>query len=701
MKHLCYCLLSFITLLTINGASVPLKVEIEKTHQMDISRGDGGIYSLRSTGGDPQIVLTVDSAAQVSPEAIILAFEYFCPDGVDFVEVFYTREGRTDWSQSRQVEGGALPRAEAWQPYAINMQLGSTGKWTTEDRAIRIDFGREPGIELQVRNFHLRAPTEEERMDGAEIQARLDAKTAKAEKVDRYLMAESTPAQVTAVTVKADTIIVEGRINSALDGTFHLIEFRPHQDPWSLEGGTILTEDTLSPSFRVTLPRFDGERDRIAHRFGVAAVADSAPRLISHAVWASDVSGAAVRDMPRLRPSNKKGLGGVSYKKGIFEQDLEDLGISAATINFPLGGIVNPGTNPITYEHQGRTWRYNRAKIAEFDQKIQWLTERDIVVSAILLVDDNAGILVHPEYNTAGIYSMANMTTEAGTDAYRALVSFLAERYSRPDRAHGWISHWIVFNEIDYAWTWTNMGEQPMPLYMDTFDKAMRLTWLEVRRFNPTAEVFISLTHSWDYSPSNSFRAYAPRALLDRMALYTQQLGDYHWGVAYHPYPQSLLRPRTWEDTLATAAFDTRYITPKNIEVLDAYLHQDPFLYDGAVRTVLLSEQGFHTPDYSDASLRDKAAAIAYTWEKILPLASVETFHYHRWVDHPLEGGLKVGLRTLPEPGKPFGERKEPAFSVFSALETEDHADAIQPLKTILGIDCWSEIRIDPSEIKR
>ena len=57
--------------------------------------------------------------------------------------------------------------------------------------------------------------------------------------------------------------------------------------------------------------------------------------------------------------------------------------------------------------------------------------------------------------------------------------------------------------------------------------------------------------------------------------------------------------------------------------MLDVYLHQTRFLHDGKVRTVLLSEQGYHTPDYSEQSMIDKAAAIAYTWEKYC--------RSHRW----------------------------------------------------------------------
>ncbi|MGB1706843.1 MAG: DUF5722 domain-containing protein, partial [Rubripirellula sp.] len=47
----------------------------------------------------------------------------------------------------------------------------------------------------------------------------------------------------------------------------------------------------------------------------------------------------------------------------------------------------------------------------------------------------------------------------------------------------------------------------------------------------------------------------------------------------------------------------------------------------------------------------------------------IESFHYHRWVDHPDEGGLKLGLRTLPTQEHPHGERKR-AWSVYQAINT-------------------------------
>ncbi|TVP79770.1 MAG: hypothetical protein EA353_05440 [Puniceicoccaceae bacterium] len=685
----------------VSASTVRLEYDPSRNVHVEVQQQPGGVLSIHTTGGDPQIVFVVPQGAQIPDNSYILAFEYFCPDGVNSVEIFYQNNRRQGWSQDRLMDGPSLSKAEAWQPYAANLQIASSGKWTPQDRGFRIDFGRAAGLDLQIRNVHLRAPTAAELRGAAEVQARRDAQLEKAARIDAYLDRDGLPAEMASFKVGADAIELSGQIQADHMAWARIIEFLPHEDPWNPDHGTILDERPARPVFSLSLPRYVDGYDRIASRFALARPAENGRALLCRALWATDVSGAAERDMPRLRPANHKGLGGVSYRREIFQEDLEDLGITSATINITLAGLLHQGGRgpKIDFTHQGRTWSFNAQAVARFDERVKRLTEMDIVVSGILLINRGAGVLVHPNYDPAGIYSMANLTDQEGADTFRAVVAFLAERYSRPDKEFGWISHWIVFNEVDYGWVWTNMGETPMELYMDTYEKAMRLTWLEARRFNPTAEVFISLTHNWDYTPSDAVRTYAPRRMLDRLARYSERTGDFHWGVAYHPYPQSLLRPRTWEDTRATASFSTRYITPKNIEVLDAYLHQDHFLYQGEPRTVLLSEQGFHTPDYSEQSMLDKAAAIAYTWAKITHLPSIETFHYHRWVDNPNEGNLRVGLRTLPAPGLAHGERKEPAFSVLSALETEREAEVIEPLKAILGIHDWPSVRVDRSEI--
>jgi hypothetical protein len=163
-------------------------------------------------------------------------------------------------------------------------------------------------------------------------------------------------------------------------------------------------------------------------------------------------------------------------------------------------------------------------------------------------------------------------------------------------------------------------------------------------------------------------------------------------GVAYHPCPQGLFQAATWNDARPSFSFDSPYITPKNIELLDAYLHRPPLLYNGEkLRTVLLSEQGFHTKDYSCEAQQLQAAALVYTWHKIRPLETIEAFHNNRWIDAREEGGLQLGLRTLGDAKTPYGERKF-GWSVYRALDTPGEQDASAFAKELIGVTDFSQI---------
>ncbi len=162
--------------------------------------------------------------------------------------------------------------------------------------------------------------------------------------------------------------------------------------------------------------------------------------------------------------------------------------------------------------------------------------------------------------------------------------------------------------------------------------------------------------------------------------------------MAYHPYPQGLFDAATWNDKRPTHSFDSPYVTLKNIEVLDAYLRRRALLYGGVTpRTVLLSEQGFHTKDYSAPAQQLQAAALVYTWHKIRQLPTIEAFHHHRWIDASGEGGLLLGLRTLPDANNPFGVPKT-AWSVYRDLDTPKETDGSAFAKEIIGVTDFVQI---------
>jgi hypothetical protein len=275
---------------------------------------------------------------------------------------------------------------------------------------------------------------------------------------------------------------------------------------------------------------------------------------------------------------------------------------------------------------------------------------------------------------------MPDLTSLRGTRIYSFVLDRIARRYAHPNRSPGGISNWIAHNEIDFHSVWTNMGPQPRSVLTETYYRSMRLIDSAARQHNPHSRVFASLTHHWTVPDDGNWRQLSPRETIDRLQQYSRVEGDFPWGIAYHPYPQSLFAENAWTDELATSDFDTPLITLQNLEVLGKYLEQ-PAMRDsqGKMRPVLLSEQGYHTPTYDQDAQHRQAASLWYAMNKVRSLPWIESCHYHRWIDHPDEGGLLLGLRTLPTDQAPYGQPKH-AWHVYRAFGTEQEASSVSLL---------------------
>ena len=274
--------------------------------------------------------------------------------------------------------------------------------------------------------------------------------------------------------------------------------------------------------------------------------------------------------------------------------------------------------------------------------------------------------MTHPEAEPRGTFAMPNLASEQGAKLYRAALDFLTNRYATKERR---ITNWVIHNEVDQAGTWTNMGDQPLGRYLETYMRSARLVYHAARLRDPHARMFISLTHHWSKT-SPGVGVYNVREMIDLFFLAAKQEGEFDWGVAYHPYPQNLRDPDTWLDADVTYDFDTPYITPRNLEVLPAYLGDRP---------ILLSEQGFNTPTLSEADQKRQVAGLIYTFRKLPELPTIEAYHLHRYQDMPdREGGLRLGI--LDENGnRKLGWDAYQAIGTENVEEFEKMADALLP----------------------
>ncbi|WP_462415258.1 DUF5722 domain-containing protein [Alistipes ihumii] len=677
------------------GAQTPepvaLTVRPTESKEFTFKQVDRDVYEVTTAPGSA--VIRFEPVKGSLAEGIsVLSFDYFCASGMEFMVVMVNDDrSRIEENMIR------LPIAEGWSTFSVDVTDKLKRLQGPDDYlSLLIVPNAARPTTMRIRNARLRAYTEKERE-----QARLKTERERREKqlnadIEVYLK-KNYPCEVSRVTVNDDRVEVSGDIKG-MPGEVYLCEMPMFRE--LTEKDFLTVQRVKGPKrFKADFDRYaevDGQRyDRLYSRWVLAQKSQNGMLICSHGHYADDVK--AKYDLPHEVPASKKGIGGFGANR--FASDLDSLDITSVTVNMWLGFMsLTPSDDAIPFDYNGRTYYADRKAIEGFDKTLQYTAARDVIVNAIVLIapersfaDKAAGRLFeHPDFDPAGIYTMPNMTTLESLNLYAAAIDFLAERYSRPDKKYGRVHHWIAHNEVDAGWVWTNAGIKTPLRFMDIYIKSMRLLYYTARKYSPHPEVFITLTHYWQ-SRHNEY-CYPSAQLLELLVDYTQAEGDFKWGVAHHPYPQSLFEPKSWLDDQATFDYDTPQITFKNLEVLDAWIKQPRALYQGKIkRTVFLSEQNPNSKDYSEEALREQAAGMAYAMKKLEACDGIDAYQMHGWFDQRAEGGLRIGVRRFMDDETDPGGRK-PAWFVFQAFGTDREDEVFEFAKDIIGIDDWDQV---------
>ncbi len=492
-------------------------------------------------------------------------------------------------------------------------------------------------------------------------------------------LAKDYPSKVTNVQVTSDKVIIKG--NCGGSGTYLLAEITPWQDVTELEKYPY-TQDLSGGGFTVTVDRIVPNRegiryDKVFSKWAVVKVDGDRQTLDSHARYADDVVPKKSPEAVPLR--NKKGFGAGDID--LYFSDCKEMNVGSITMNVVLNDYIKGEGSGYSYGGQN----YSLGAFKDYvDRVTRRAGEMDLVVSAIILCQTNS-IFKDPE-NKGGNYTMPNLTTAKAFNLYAAALEHMASTHCTQGNR---ISHWIMHNEVDFANEWTNMGDQPMLRYLDRYIKSMRICYNIARQYDQNASVLGSYTHCW----AKADGSFAPKKMLEKTVEYSSAEGDFRWGVAYHPYPQDLTKPSFWvNDTQATYSLNSKYVTFKNLEVIDAWIRQKENFYKGKTKRVLfLSEQGTNSPSYSESDLALQAAGGAWAWKKVSKLDGIDAIQWHNWADNKAEGGLRIGLRTFAE-GSVSNLTPKPVWYVWKAAGTAEEDSVFDQYKTTLGISDWDSI---------
>lgn len=375
--------------------------------------------------------------------------------------------------------------------------------------------------------------------------------------------------------------------------------------------------------------------------------------------------------------------------------EIENLGIKHAAYNIPIGYILGETSNgnypTVYYSYNGKTYAFNGQRIAEYDNIFSRLSNKGVIITAVILNDRNGAYpqLIHPSARGGSApYYMFNAAEEAGCEYLEAAATFLAGRYS--GSGHGKVSNWVVGNEINARTAWNYMDYVSVDAYAQEYAKAFRVFYNGIKSINAGANVYISLDQLWDRNLSST-NSYDAKDVLDAFNADILLKGNIDWGLAHHPYPVPLTWPKFWampsnykSMNLVRNSVDTPYITVQNIHVLTDYMQRTELLNpDGEVRSIALTEVGFG----SDHGEELQAAAYVYAYKIASNNQHIDMFILNKEIDMAAEisQGLSLGIKRSD------GSRKY-IYNVFKHIDTSSAAEVTEFAKGYIGISDWSEV---------
>jgi len=480
------------------------------------------------------------------------------------------------------------------------------------------------------------------------------------------------------------------------DGYYYLFELQPYEKEIGTRTDYAAWSDKKKEA--VFTLDFSGQPSdkRLYSRYVAAVRTGDTYREISAPIYVTNPGDVAAYREEYPEAMSKKGL--------LIELDMLgdalDLGVKHTTINIPYHHLVG-GTLKYTYD--GETYYFNKDLIESYDKMIGAFSAKGIVVTAILLNGWNDSF---PELHEQGaaknndaFYYGFNVSTEQGYKTTKALMSFMAERYSGAHDLYGRVSNWIIGNEINNNKNWNYVGPMDLASYTKLYEKVFRVAYTAIKGQNKNARVFFSTDYEW--KKENTNLQYAAKDFIDLFNSGIRSEGNIEWGLAYHPYPYPMVEPEFWDDDqtgMVNDTFDSPVVNFKNLNVLTDYFQRPELLAaDGTVRHIILSEEGFTSDSISRGKVYDiQAAAFAYAYYLVDSNPYIDAFILNRQVDSigEVNTSCSFGLWTvdMDRPDKVIAVMPKNIHQVFKYIDTKKSLKYTEFAKSIIGISNWSEV---------
>ena len=384
---------------SMHAAPVPYQPREREAHDLTLTVKPDGTLDLETAGLEPSLPFTPKGAVDAKNE-FVLAFDYFCPEGIPDLSVAYGEP----WSDERTAHGLALPKAEVMQPFRVNLNRVSGGKFGGEGgAALRLGFGGRANVRIQLRHVRVEVPDEDDLKDPAQLRAERESRLAHDRAVSDYL-AERFLFDDAKARLDGDQIQFTATCDPGQEpkpGELFLAQFPIWARPWLLmlanppvtaETGlrieqpikAVMTEHGPL-GIDVSVPRVADGRDRLTSRWAVVEKVGEGYKLLSPAVYLDDQTVPAKFPSEPITVTTKKGMGGVN---GHIDE-LVELGVGSVTVNLtPVQFFrLEPGSGRMPFEYQGHTYYFledGAEGVGKYDDILKQCADHNIKVALIV-----------------------------------------------------------------------------------------------------------------------------------------------------------------------------------------------------------------------------------------------------------------------------------------------------------------------------
>ncbi len=469
----------------------------------------------------------------------------------------------------------------------------------------------------------------------------------------------------------------------------HIFEILPYQSENDINSLAPVKSAKVGEKMTVKLPFVNGNMNRLYSKFVVAEkVADGSFRAVTNARYIDNTSMLAENTEAFPEKSSKKGLLVENFS------DAQQLGVAHTIIDVPINEYMlwENSDDALSFIYNAQTFYVRKSKMALLDHRVKTYTDAGInVYFNIILTEpydlphalfgELYGDLTSPEASQYAI----NANSETGMKLFQAFVDYLAAHYTRADRAYGFVPAMILGFEVNSTWTWNNLALTDIESQVDAYIAALRVLYTAMTSHYSEGRVYISLGNNFcagvsgpdgDIHPDYGYPA---KDYLDLFATKIKECGDIPWGLAVNPYPSDRALIEYWSDSSARDAFETSFITMKNIGTLTRYMHDQSLLYMSEPRSVIISEFAIPGNPESDGEMTMQAAAYALAYYTAAQNEDIDAFIYGTHADSIDEGNF-CGLWTEQNPAA-----KKPIYNVFSLIDTAESENATAFVKQTAG----------------